>query len=96
MRIAATIGTFLLATVALSWLLGEASVRYELWSTSALSRSELPDDFGLGILGMLAVQPLSVIGGAFTAVLVWRSLTARTRAARPNGQGQASRRGPHC
>jgi hypothetical protein len=66
------ITSFASATVVLYWLLSEAAVRYELWSTGALSRSELADDFGLGILGIGFVVPASVIGGLLVALGVWR------------------------
>ena len=77
MRIPATLSTLVIGVLALSWSLGEAAVRYEMLSTGALARDELGDDFGLGLLGMVVVQPLSVIGAAALAIVVWRSFRGR-------------------
>jgi hypothetical protein len=89
MKVSATLGAFLIGAVLLSWILGEAAVRYEMWSTGALARSELRDDSGLGLLGVVVVQPLSVVSAAGVAIVVWWSFTAR-----PLPSSRCSRRGP--
>jgi hypothetical protein len=76
MRIAKALAVLLIGVVVFSWIFGEAAVRYEMWSTGAIGRRELADDFGLGLLGMIVVQPLSVIGAAALAIPVWRSFRA--------------------
>ena len=69
--------TFVIATTALHWVLGEATVRFEMWSTGAASRGELANDFGLGLLGLFIVVPGSLIGAAVAGWWVWRKLSVR-------------------
>jgi hypothetical protein len=69
--------TFVIATATLHWVLGESAVRFEMWSTGAASRSDLANDFGLGLLGLLIVVPSSLIGAAAAGWWVWRKLSVR-------------------
>ena len=61
------IGSFMLY----EYLLTEAAVLYQLWSTGATHRSELADDLGFGLLGFLVVLPLSALLALVTSLLVW-------------------------
>lgn len=62
----------LIASFALyEYLLTEAAVLYQLWSTGASQRAELADDMGFGLLGFLVVLPLSASLALVTSVLVW-------------------------
>ena len=69
--------TFVIATPAFHWVLGESAVRFEMLSTGAASRGELANDFGLGLLGLFIVVPGSLIGAAVAGWGVWRKLSAR-------------------
>ena len=60
------IGSFMLY----EYLLTEAAVLYQLWSTGATHRSELADDLGFGLLGFLVVLPLSALLALVTSLLV--------------------------
>lgn len=54
-----------------NYLLTEAAVWFQLWSTGASHRSELADDLGFGLLGFLVVLPLSILLSLATSLLVW-------------------------
>lgn len=53
----------------LGWAASEAVVIYEMQAVGALSRAELGDDFGLGILLFFFVPPATLAG----AIIVWLS-----------------------
>ena len=84
MQIARKIGivtlVFFVGVAMLYCILSEAVVYFEMWSTNAVSRSELADDFGLGILGVFVAVPGSIIGGTVMGWIAWRrvSVTKRT------------------
>jgi hypothetical protein len=102
-RVAATVGAFLISAVVLFWILGEAAAPYVRGPTGALVISQPADHFGLGLLGMIVVQLLSVVGAAGVAIITWGSFTSRllpnkplqpTRAAQPNEKQEPSGNGP--
>ena len=62
---------FLVAAPAFYWLLGEAAVHYEMWSTNTSVRADLEDDFGLGLLGAFVVLPMTALCSFAAAMLVW-------------------------
>jgi len=72
-RLLITVGSFVLGSVALYGLFSASAVRYEVWSSGALSAADLGDDLGLGILAVGVAVPASVIGGGVIAFFVWRA-----------------------
>ncbi|PBP77565.1 hypothetical protein CCL19_00690 [Pseudomonas syringae] len=76
-RAAITTLAFLIALPSFYWLLSEAVVMFEMASTGAKSRSELADDFGLGIIGLFIVAPATVIGAVITASFFWWKMRTR-------------------
>jgi len=72
-----TLAAFAIAVATLHWILGEATVHFEMWSTGATSRADLANDFGLGLLGLFIVLPGSLIGAGVAAWWVWRKLSLR-------------------
>jgi hypothetical protein len=79
MQIARRIGivtlVFFVGGATLYWILSEAVVYFETWSTNAASRAELADDFGLGLLGILVVVPGSIIGATLMGWIAWRKVS---------------------
>ena len=72
-----TFATFLFVLLAANYLLGEAVVYYEMWSTGTTVRADLSEDYGLGMLGLLVVFPTSVVVALVSGWLTWRILTRR-------------------
>jgi hypothetical protein len=64
------IGSFLF----INYLIGEAAVYYEMWSTGTQYRTDLANDLGLGLLGMI-VLPISLIMALICALIIWRILS---------------------
>lgn len=71
-RVVLSLVVFLLVAITLEWLLGELAVVYEMWASGTKDRTELANDFGLGMIGILIVLPLSFIGALLSAVYVWK------------------------
>ena len=69
--LAALVGSFKL----LYYIFGEIAVYYEMWSTGTPNRTELSNDFGLGLLGIFVVLPASMIFSIVIGALVWRWLS---------------------
>jgi len=59
------------------WLLSEGVVLYEMHATGTISRTELADDFGLGILLIFIVPASTLLFAIIVAVVVWRQLGKR-------------------
>lgn len=59
------------------WLLCEAVVIFEMWSTSTSSRGELENDLGLGLLLFLVVLPGTLVCSVGVSFAVWRWLGKR-------------------
>jgi hypothetical protein len=80
MQVARKIGivtlVFFAGVAALYLILSEAVVYFEMWSTNALSRADLADDFGLGLLGVFIVVPGSIVGGMVVGWIAWRRVSA--------------------
>ncbi len=66
-----------ISTLITWWLLSEGVVLYEMHATGAISRTELADDFGLGILLVFIVPAGTLLFAIIVAVLVWRLLGKR-------------------
>jgi hypothetical protein len=62
-RTVASACAVLVATVLGRWLLTEALVAYEVWSTSVSARVDLSEDFGMGMVGLLIIDPVALAGG---------------------------------
>ena len=71
-RIVLSLVVFVIVAIALEWLLGELAVVYEMWATGTKDRTELANDFGLGMIGILIVLPLAFIGALISVIFVWR------------------------
>jgi len=71
-RVALSLIVFAIAAVVLEWFLGELAVNYEMRATGAKECAEVANDFGLGLLGMLVVLPLTFIGSLISSVFAWR------------------------
>lgn len=67
----ATAISLVLATILLRWVFAELLARYEMWSTGALSRAELSEDYGMGMMGLLVVEPAAIAGGLAVAAITW-------------------------
>ena len=72
---ALTLATFLFILLAANYLLGEVAVYYEMWTTGTTVRAELSEDYGLGMLGLLVIFPVSVFVALVSGWLTWRRLT---------------------
>ena len=70
-----TFAAFLFVFLVANYLLGEAAVYYEMWATDTTLRADLSEDYGLGMLGLFVVLPLSVIVAFVSGWLTWRKLT---------------------
>ena len=54
------------------WLFSELAVLYEMSLVPGSSRADLGDDFGLGILLVFVVTPLSLVASVVLGILVFR------------------------
>ena len=68
-----------LAGILLRWFFGEVLVHYEMWSTKALSRAELSEAYGMGMIGLLVVDPVSILGALMAAAATWAMLSRPKR-----------------
>ncbi len=62
---------FLLAFLLFNYVLSEVAVYYEMATTGAKVRAELGDDFGLGILLMFVVVPVSFVAAFCVGLGCW-------------------------
>jgi hypothetical protein len=83
MQIARKIGivtlVFFFGVATSYWIMSEAVVYFEMWSTGAVSRADLADDFGLGLLGTFLILPGSIIGGTVMGWVAWRKVSTPKR-----------------
>jgi hypothetical protein len=73
---------FLLAFLLFNYVFGEVAVYYEMATTGAKVRAELADDFGLGILLMFVVVPVSFVAAFCVALGFWLVAWRRMRSRR--------------
>jgi hypothetical protein len=62
---------FLLAFLLFNYVLSEVAVYHEMATTGAKARAELGDDFGLGILLLFVVMPVSFVAAFFVGLGCW-------------------------
>ena len=67
-----TLLSFIISFFVLLEVFSELAILFEMWSTGAQHRSELADDFGLGILLMLVTLPLTLLRSLVVAFITWR------------------------
>ncbi len=67
-----TLLSFIIGFFVLLEVFSELAILFEMWSTGAQHRSELADDFGLGILLMLVALPLTLLCSLVVAFITWR------------------------
>ena len=70
---------FVAGSIGLYWLLGKAAVYYEMYATNASTRAELADDYGLGLIGLFVVLPLSLLLALGSSVIMWFRLRRNAR-----------------
>lgn len=63
---------FLVVLVTALYGLGELVVYFEMWSTGVKERVELANDFGLGILFVIVVIPVSFVLASISGWIAWR------------------------
>lgn len=51
---------------------GELVVYFEMWSTGVKERVELAEDFGLGVLFVIVVMPVSFVLASMSGWIAWR------------------------
>lgn len=66
---------FVTAAILLRVVLTELLVRYEMWSTGAVVRAELSEDYGMGMMGLLVVDPGAILGALVAAAMSWVTLS---------------------
>ena len=71
-KLSASLTVVVIGFLAIEYFLGEALVMYEMNTTGAKSRSELAEDYGMGIIGVIFVPPVSAILSALLGLGVWK------------------------
>ena len=73
-RIALTCTVVIGTLVVANFVLGEVAVFFEMLATGADTRAELSEDYGLGLLGVLVVFPVSGVLALACGWITWRIL----------------------
>ena len=70
-RVVLGTAVFVAVLVTAIYVLGELAVYYEMWATDTKERVDLAEDYGLGLIGVMVVIPVSCVLAFAAGWIVW-------------------------